>query len=135
MIKLQPPAPSATVPLFRIGLVMGGISGALGVALSALAAHVDTTGLLATAADMLMFHAPAFLALAALAQVRRVPLLPLALALIGIGLMLFCGDLASRALRDARLFPMAAPTGGMLLIVGWAATALSAVLVRPRMSE
>ncbi|WP_439528569.1 DUF423 domain-containing protein [Pannonibacter sp.] len=135
MIKYQTPEPAATAPLFRIGLVLGGLTGALGVALSALAAHVDTTGLLATAAQMLMYHAPAFLALAAVAQVRRVPLLPLALGLIAIGLLLFCGDLASRALRDARLFPMAAPTGGMMLIVGWAAAAISALLVRPRSGQ
>ncbi|NBN62463.1 DUF423 domain-containing protein [Pannonibacter tanglangensis] len=134
MIRLSSPAqPSAaTSPLFRAGLALGGLAGALGVALSALAAHLDGTGLLSTAAEMLLFHAPAFLALAALAQVRRVPLLPLTLGLLALGLLLFAGDLVSRAFRDARLFPMAAPTGGMLLIVGWASAALSTLVVRPR---
>lgn len=121
-----------TTAFLRLSLVLGGATGAVGVVLMALSAHADTTGLLSTAANMMMFHAPVILLLGILAQVRRSPFLPLALALLVAGLGLFCGDLLSRIFLDARLFPNAAPTGGMLLIVGWAAIVLSAIHLKPR---
>ncbi|ADZ70381.1 DUF423 domain-containing protein [Polymorphum gilvum] len=127
-----PLVPDRTAPLFRVALVAGGLAGMAGVMLAALASHADTTGMMRPAADMLLVHAPALLALGVMAQVRRVPLLPVAFALIVAGLALFCGDLISRAVQDTRLFAMAAPTGGMLMIVGWAAVALSASIVRGR---
>jgi uncharacterized membrane protein YgdD (TMEM256/DUF423 family) len=37
-----------------------------------------------------------------------------------LGSLLFGGDLALRSLAGAKLFPMAAPLGGILLILGWA---------------
>ena len=40
---------------------------------------------------------------------------------IAIGAALFSADVALLALRGARLFPMAAPTGGTLMILGWLA--------------
>lgn len=98
----------------------------------ALAAHADPTGLLATAANMMMFHAPVILLLGLLAQIRRSVFLPLALALVVAGLGLFCGDLLSRTFLEARLFPNAAPTGGMLLIIGWVSIVLSAFQLKPR---
>jgi uncharacterized membrane protein YgdD (TMEM256/DUF423 family) len=121
-----------TSTLFRPAMVLGGLAGCLGVALAAVAAHADPSGLMRAASEMLLFHAPAILVLGVMAQVRRIPLLPVATALLVAGLVLFCGDLASRALQDARLFPMAAPTGGMLLIAGWAAIVLSAATVKAR---
>lgn len=130
--KIETHAPTRAVTLFRLALVLGGMAGCLGVVLAAIAAHTDTTGLLRTASEMLLFHAPALLALGAMAQFRQVPLLPVAAALLSAGLALFCGDLVSRALQDARLFPMAAPTGGSLLIGGWAVVILSAAIVRPK---
>jgi uncharacterized membrane protein YgdD (TMEM256/DUF423 family) len=36
-----------------------------------------------------------------------------------LGLALFCGDLSRRALSGVALLPMAAPTGGVLLMIGW----------------
>jgi len=44
-----------------------------------------------------------------------------------VGLLLFCGDLLARDFLGSRLFPMSAPIGGTLLIVGWLAIAASAV--------
>ncbi|MFL5205862.1 MAG: DUF423 domain-containing protein, partial [Microvirga sp.] len=49
----------------RILIVLASLSGLLGVGLSAAAAHI-TGGNLATAAQFLLFHAPALLALVAL---------------------------------------------------------------------
>jgi uncharacterized membrane protein YgdD (TMEM256/DUF423 family) len=46
------------------------------------------------------------------------------------GSVLFAGDISMRAFAGHRLFPMAAPTGGMLLILGWlvlAAATMAAV--------
>jgi uncharacterized membrane protein YgdD (TMEM256/DUF423 family) len=45
-----------------------------------------------------------------------------------LGLVLFCGDLAMRAFRGSALFPMAAPTGGFVLMAGWALIAVAALL-------
>jgi len=42
--------------------------------------------------------------------------------------LLFCGDLALRAIAGQAMFPMAAPAGGMLLMGGWALLAISALL-------
>lgn len=116
----------------RLAIILGGVCGASGVALMALSAHADTTGLMRTAAEMLLFHAPAFLGLAALAQIKRIALLPIALVLLALGLALFCGDLLVRVQFEQRLFPMAAPSGGVLMILGWVAVALSALRIRSR---
>jgi uncharacterized membrane protein YgdD (TMEM256/DUF423 family) len=40
---------------------------------------------------------------------------------------LFAGDVAARAYLGSRLFPMAAPTGGMILIVSWLVVAVAAL--------
>jgi uncharacterized membrane protein YgdD (TMEM256/DUF423 family) len=121
-----------TTSFLRFSLVLGGAVGAAGVVFMALAAHADSSGLLSTAAEMMMFHAPVILLLGVLAQVRRSVFLPFALGLMIAGLALFCGDLLSRAFGETRLFPNAAPTGGMLLIVGWIAIVLSAIHLKPR---
>lgn len=102
-------------------ILLGGLAGALGVALSAVAAHYPGATNLATAAEFLLLHGPAFLALAALARTEALPrwsLVAGALALIA-GLGLFSGDLALRVFSGERLFHWAAPAGGSLLILGW----------------
>jgi uncharacterized membrane protein YgdD (TMEM256/DUF423 family) len=45
---------------------------------------------------------------------------------------LFSGDIALRALVDHRLFPMAAPSGGTLLIGGWGLLVVAALLATMR---
>ncbi|WP_262269777.1 DUF423 domain-containing protein [Microvirga yunnanensis] len=115
----------------RILLVLASLSGLLGVGLSAAAAHI-TGGHLATAAQFLLFHAPALLALVALIAAGAVnPLLAqiAGYALI-LGLVLFCGDLSRRAFSGAALFPRAAPAGGILLMLGWLMVGLSSLLNR-----
>ncbi len=104
------------------GLVFfGGLAGSAGVALSAMAAHYPGANSLSTAANFLLLHGPAFLALAALARTGALPGRALAAGtfMLAIGLGLFSGDLVSRALIGTRLFHWAAPIGGSLLILGW----------------
>lgn len=121
-----------TSPLLRICLILSGVTGATGVVSLALSAHADASGLLETAAQMLLMHAPVFLGMGILAQTRKVLLLPGVVVLLTAGLSLFCGDMFSRVILEQRLFPMSAPIGGMLVIVGWIALALSALRVRPK---
>ncbi len=116
----------------RAFVVAGGLAGCLGVGLAAAAAHVSGPGSLDVAARFLMIHAPALLALPALDGSGAAPPGPLRLAgfLLGLGLLLFCGDLALRALAGLSVLPMAAPVGGMLLIAGWALVGASALWPR-----
>lgn len=113
------------------GLIgLGALAGIAGVAASAAAAHVTGPGSLKVAADFLLFHAPALLALAALSG-RPLLRHPLALAggyAIALGLLLFSGDLSVRALGRRPLFAMAAPAGGLVLMGGWVLVGLAAAL-------
>lgn len=117
-----------TQNLAMVAAALAGIAGACGVGLAAAGAHVSASPLLTTAADFLLIHAVAALALAglALASPRRGGWFLCAAALLLLGGFLFCGDLSFRALVGARLFPMAAPIGGSLLIC-WIAGAVAAV--------
>jgi uncharacterized membrane protein YgdD (TMEM256/DUF423 family) len=47
-----------------------------------------------------------------------------------LGGALFAGDVSARAFLGHRLFPMAAPTGGMILIASWLTVALAALVGR-----
>ena len=113
----------------RILIVLASLSGLLGVGLSAAAAHV-TGGNLTTAAQFLLFHAPALLGLVALIAVGAVsPMLgQIAGYVLVLGLVLFCGDLSRRAFAGVALFPRAAPTGGIVLMIGWLLVGISALL-------
>lgn len=116
----------------RISLALAGLSGALGVALSAMGAHVAGGASLGTAGTFLLIHAAAFLAIGAVAGQGLVAGAPLFGVVVGwtLGLALFCGDLAVRVFLGTRLFPGAAPTGGVILILAWAGLVLSALLPR-----
>lgn len=111
----------------RLAIVAGGIAGAIGVAASARASHGGGENL-AVAAQFLLFHAPVLLALAALMRVSLVgpSAGAIVLALFIVGLSLFSGDLAMRALAGQPLFRMAAPLGGGTLILAWIGLAASA---------
>ncbi|RWM05958.1 MAG: DUF423 domain-containing protein [Mesorhizobium sp.] len=104
-------------------VLVGGLVGAAGVALSAAAAHRGGafTG---TAASFLLMHAPVFLAIGLIGGNRC---LRIASLILLVGLLLFSGDLLARDFLGSRLFPMSAPIGGTLLIAGWLAIALSAL--------
>ncbi len=109
--------------------VLAGLWGGAGVILAAVEAHVSSGPLLSTASDFLLLHAVAVLALAALALAapRRGGWLLGAAALFLLGSLLFCGDLTFRTLLGAGLFPMAAPVGGTILILGWASVVAAAI--------
>ncbi len=116
--------------LDRLILALAALAGASGVAASAAAAHGAGTDSLKTAAQFLLFHAPAILALIGLGGAGLTHRLGTRLAalLLLAGLALFSGDLALRALYARPLFPMAAPIGGTALMAGWLAAALAALI-------
>jgi uncharacterized membrane protein YgdD (TMEM256/DUF423 family) len=108
-----------------------GVTGAGGIILAAAAAHGMPDSRLQTAANFMMLHAAATLAVCglALALPQRGIWFLGAAALFLSGSLLFGGDLSARALAGTRLFPMAAPLGGTLLIFGWALVTLAALIV------
>jgi uncharacterized membrane protein YgdD (TMEM256/DUF423 family) len=110
-------------------LLLAGLMGAGGVVLAAADAHVATGAGLAGAAYMLLFHAAALVggtALYAQGVLWRPLLIAVLIAWI-VGAALFSGDVALRTFAGHRLFPMAAPTGGMVLIAAWLALAAAAI--------
>ena len=116
--------------LDRVLMALAGVAGLAGVALSAAAAHIPGADSLKTAAQFLLFHAPAILALVAIGAVGlvRAGLARTAAGLLVLGLILFCGDLSARTWLQQPLFPMAAPTGGFALMGGWLAGILCALV-------
>ncbi len=110
----------------RILILAGGLAGATGVALSAAAAHAGG-GNVAVAATFLLAHAPLLL-IAGLLPGR---LLSAAGATALLGVALFAGDLLMRHYAGGRLFPMAAPLGGSLMILGWLVAGAAGLRRRP----
>ena len=108
---------------------VAGLFGAAGVAAAAAAAHVTGGGSLATAAEILMIHAAALTGLGAATRTGGGALCAVAAGLT-FGAGLFGGDVALRALSDHRLFPMAAPIGGSILIGSWLVLAVLAIAGR-----
>jgi uncharacterized membrane protein YgdD (TMEM256/DUF423 family) len=111
--------------------------GACGVGLAATAAHGTSAAGLDSAAWLLLFHAVAILGAASLAHQGQLwrPLALAAMLCFVIGGALFSGDIAMRAFAGHRLFPMAAPSGGTLLLAGWlilTAAALAAMAAAPK---
>jgi uncharacterized membrane protein YgdD (TMEM256/DUF423 family) len=98
-------------------IAFAGLMGAAGVVLLAAGAHAAPGAGLDGAGQMLLFHAAAVLAAA--------------IGLV-VGATLFSGDIAMRALAGHRLFPMAAPTGGMVLIASWLGLGVAGVIALVR---
>jgi uncharacterized membrane protein YgdD (TMEM256/DUF423 family) len=117
-----------------IVIALAGLMGASGVILAAAGAHMAPGAGLDSAAYMLLFHAAAILGGAALVQQGVVwrPLGLLVLAAWVLGAALFSGDIALRAFTGHRLFAMAAPSGGIILIAAWLAMAIAAVTALAR---
>lgn len=109
-------------------LVVAGLMGAAGVVLAAASAHVAPAAGLGSAAQMLLVHALAVIGGTAVLEGGHLwrPLAGIARAGWIVGALLFAGDIALRAFTGHRLFPMAAPAGGMLLLAAWIAFAVSA---------
>ncbi|MBR0695752.1 DUF423 domain-containing protein [Bradyrhizobium lablabi] len=118
--------------LSRVLIALAALMGASGVMLAAAAAHLPDATRLAAASSMLLFHALAVIATVAVAAQAIIH------AKIGTGAAtgfviaasLFAGDLTLRQYAGQGLFPMAAPTGGTLLIVSWLVLAVAAVWPR-----
>jgi uncharacterized membrane protein YgdD (TMEM256/DUF423 family) len=119
----------------RLNSALGALAalmGAGGVLLAAAATHTGGGEMGQTAAYFLILHAAALLGVTAgigvcVADVAVARGLLLAGAGLGIGAILFAADLATRAFSGARLFPLAAPIGGSLMILAW--LALAAVFI------
>jgi uncharacterized membrane protein YgdD (TMEM256/DUF423 family) len=112
-------------------LVLASLMGAAGVVLAAAAAHAAPGAGLDSAAYLLLFHAVAVLGAAALVQQGLLwpPAALVAMTGYVLGGVLFVGDVSMRAFAGHRLFPMAAPTGGTILIVSWLVLALAAFVI------
>jgi uncharacterized membrane protein YgdD (TMEM256/DUF423 family) len=110
-------------------LAWAGIAGGAGVALAAVAAHAVATPALQTAATMLMIHAAAATAIAAVAPQSRCGRWWNASALLMLlGSSFFSGEIALHELAGEQPLPMLAPIGGSLMIASWLAMACVAVL-------
>ncbi len=118
--------------LFRILVILAAIMGADGVGLAAASAHQGDAMRLAAASSMLLFHATAVLGVVALAERGVVDVRAGIAAAFGfvIAAALFAGDLSLRQFAGHGLFPMAAPTGGTLLIASWLVLAVAAAWPR-----
>lgn len=103
--------------LNRTLLPLAGLLGAAGVALAAAASHGGDTHFLGNASLMCLVHAPSLIAMAVYSGRNRFA--GHSALIIALGTMLFSADLVSRHVAGSGLFPMAAPTGGMVMIGGW----------------
>jgi len=117
---------------FRILITLAAVMGADGVILAGASAHQPDAAQLASASSMLLFHATAVLAIVALAERGIIDVRIGVTAALGfvIAAALFAGDLTLRHYAGHRLFPLAAPTGGALLIVSWLSLAVAAAWPR-----
>jgi uncharacterized membrane protein YgdD (TMEM256/DUF423 family) len=117
---------------YRILIVLAGIMGADDIILAAASAHQPDASRLASASSMLLFHATAVLGIVVLAE-RAIVHARIGIASafgFVIATALFAGDLSLRQYAGHSLFPMAAPTGGTLLILSWLAVAVAAAWPR-----
>ncbi len=109
-----------------------GLLGACGVALAARAAHGGgNVAVLAIAAQFLLVHAAALLALGAWlpqAGARRAPLLSIAALVMALAAALFAADLTVFGMFGHSLFPFAAPLGGLGMIAAWLLVAATGFL-------
>ena len=118
--------------LFRILIILAAIMGADGIILAAASAHQPDATRLASASSMLLFHALAVLAVVALTErgIIHVRIGMTAAWGFVVAATLFASDLMLRQYAGHGLFPMAAPTGGTLLIVSWLVLTVAAAWPR-----
>jgi len=108
-------------------LFLAGLIGAAGVGLAAAGTHIGGA-FLGPAVAMCLAHAPALLALYACDRLFKTA--TASALLLGLGTLLFAGDMAARQFLEHGLFAMAAPTGGMVMIFGWLLVAAGAFFPR-----
>jgi uncharacterized membrane protein YgdD (TMEM256/DUF423 family) len=114
-------------PVFSL---FAALMGAAGMALAAASAHAAAGVGLDSAANLLLIHAAAVLAGTALVQLGVLSRTSALVTLTGwvVGAALFSADISMRAFAGHRLFPMAAPTGGTIMIAAWLALGFAALL-------
>ena len=106
--------------------ILGGLLGLSGVILAALGSHAipgmddpENFRNWRTANLLHLVHAPALLALAALIQNNRSPLLRHAGSLIFLGIVLFSGSIYVMVAYGLESTANLAPAGGLVLMAGW----------------
>jgi len=105
----------------QILIALAGVMGAAGIMLTAAGAHSKPGVGLDSAGYLLVLHALAVIA-GVLAARQGLILRPLGLIVVWgfiVGATLFAADVTLRAYVGTRLFPMAAPSGGMVMILSW----------------
>ena len=111
-------------------IAFAGLMGAAGVVLTAAGAHGKPGTGLDSAGYLLLIHAVAMLAGIVLARqgllARPLGLITLWGFVLGAGL--FAADVAARAYLGTRLFPFAAPAGGLVMIASWLVLIVAALL-------
>ncbi len=127
------PRPTSKVPLLqRIWIGLGSLAGFGAVAMAAFAAHgiPDPTALriVSSGVQMQGWHALALLGTGLWAP-RGGWLAQAAGVAFAVGLLLFCGAVYSLALAGVS-WGLLAPTGGVLLMIGWLLLAASALRAR-----
>lgn len=111
-------------------IALAGVMGAVGIVLSAAGAHGKPGVGLDNAGTLLLLHAVGVMAGIALARQGAIarPLAMVPLWGFVVGAALFSADVAARAWLGIRLFPFAAPLGGLIMVASWAVLALAALL-------
>ncbi|KAA0700669.1 DUF423 domain-containing protein [Neorhizobium sp. P12A] len=117
---------NSTASIRSLILFLAGLLGCAGVALAAAATHGADAHYFGAASTMCLAHAPALLAV--YAGYDRFRTAPAAGLVLGLGTLLFGGDLIYRHFHDTGLFPLAAPIGGFAMMAGWILAALGAFL-------
>ena len=113
--------------MIRVWLGAAALLGFLSVLAGAVGAHLaageGAAELLRTAAVFGLPHAAALVGIAALTQGRAAPGLALTVAgsAFALGGLCFCLSLFAMGLTGIRAFGLAAPFGGVGLLIGWAA--------------
>lgn len=109
-------------------VALAGLLGICGVASAALSAHMPDNPMFGIIAPILMIHAASVVAVVALSVVQGGRgALDFSAALLGIGAALFSAAVLLPTYGRS-LFPMAAPTGGMLMMAGWLWLSVAVVL-------
>jgi uncharacterized membrane protein YgdD (TMEM256/DUF423 family) len=119
--------------LSRLWIVLGGISGLLGVAAGAFGAHAlkarlppDLLQVFETGARYHQLHALLLVAIGIFATVRPSPLLDWAGGCAVAGTLLFSGSLYALALSGERWLGAVTPLGGLSFMAAWLLVALAA---------
>lgn len=107
--------------------LLAALAGGCGVALAAIAAHKVQVPALASAANMLMVHGAAGMALLALGQsAAHCRIWLVAAALVVGGSILFASAVSLPILASSSLLKGLAPVGGSTVMIGWAIAAFAA---------